>query len=411
MKEANFKETDIGKIPVDWEVKTLGELTDRIGDGIHSTPNYSKDGGYFFINGNNLISGNIKIFEDTKTVNLEEYKIHKRDLSEKTILLSINGTIGNIAIFNNEKVILGKSACYINLKSIKNLQFIYYILQSNLIQKYFFDNLTGSTIKNLGLGTISNTQIPLPPLAEQKKIAKALSDTDLWIESTEAFLAKKRLLKKGAMQKLLSPKEDWEVKSIIGIVNNDRKLFNDGDWVESVHIKSDEIRLLQTGNIGIGKFLNKASKKYISEESFKQLNCKEVFENDVLICRLAEPAGRCCLMTKIDEKKLIVSVDVSIFRPDENLYDRRFLVYTMCTDEWFNNVIEKVGGTTHKRISRSNLGEIKFSLPPLKTQQEIAEILSSMDLEIESLENRLQKARNIKQGMMQDLLTGKVRLG
>ena len=83
----------------------------------------------------------------------------------------------------------------------------------------------------------------------------------------------------------------------------------------------------------------------------------------------------------------------------------------MCTDEWFNNVIEKVGGTTHKRISRSNLGEIKFSLPPLKTQQEIAEILSSMDLEIESLENRLQKARNIKQGMMQDLLTGKVRLG
>ena len=276
--------------------------------------------------------------------------------------------------------------------------------------RYFLSFDSGSGQTNLRKQEVLDCPIIVPPLSEQEKIAEVLSDTDLWIESTEALLAKKRQIKKGAMQKLLSPKEDWEVKSIIEIINNDRKLFNDGDWVESVHIKSDEIRLLQTGNIGIGKFLDRASKKYISEESFKQLNCKEVFENDILICRLAEPAGRCCLMPKIDEKKLIVSVDVSILRPDEKLYDRRFLVFIMCTDEWFNNVTEKVGGTTHKRISRSNLGEIKFSLPPLKIQREIAEILSSMDLEIESLENRLQKARQLKQGMMQDLLTGKVRL-
>ena len=410
MKEANFKETDIGKIPVDWEVKTLGEVATVFGGGTPSTNNKS------------FWNGDINWFTPTEITKSGKYitnsirKITNEGVNNSsakilppgTILLTTRASIGDVAILTESATTNQGFQNIITNKEVSN-EFMFNLISS--LQNELLKNASGSTFLEISPNKVKGIQIPLPPLAEQEKIAEVLSDTDLWIESTEALLAKKRLLKKGAMQKLLSPKDDWEVKSIIGIVNNDRKLFNDGDWVESVHIKSDEIRLLQTGNIGIGKFLNKASKKYISEESFKQLNCKEVFENDVLICRLAEPAGRCCLMTKIDEKKLIVSVDVSIFRPDENLYDRRFLVYTMCTDEWFNNVIEKVGGTTHKRISRSNLGEIKFSLPPLKTQQEIAEILSSMDLEIESLENRLQKARNIKQGMMQDLLTGKVRLG
>ncbi len=95
----------------EWEEKTLDNLTTKISDGIYTTPNYDDSGEYYFINGNNLIDGKICIDEKTKKVSAEEYIRHKKDLGESTILLSINGTIGNIAKYENEKVVLGKSAC------------------------------------------------------------------------------------------------------------------------------------------------------------------------------------------------------------------------------------------------------------------------------------------------------------
>src|SRR5690554_6039328 len=117
MVKQGYKQTEIGVIPEDWEVQYLSDLTNRIGDGIHSTPLYSDNDDFYFINGNNLGNGRINIDSVTKTVSYDQYKLHKRDLSNNTILLSINGTIGNIAFFRNEPIILGKSACYINLKN------------------------------------------------------------------------------------------------------------------------------------------------------------------------------------------------------------------------------------------------------------------------------------------------------
>ena len=120
-----YKKTEIGLIPMDWDLKTLGDLTTRIGDGIHSTPNYNQNGDYFFVNGNNLINGKIIVTEETKKVSEEEYIVNKRDLNNSTILYSINGTIGNIAFYNNEKIVLGKSASYINLSNKVDKFFVY----------------------------------------------------------------------------------------------------------------------------------------------------------------------------------------------------------------------------------------------------------------------------------------------
>lgn len=213
------------------------------------------------------------------------------------------------------------------------------------------------------------------------------------------------------MQKLLTPKEDWEVKTIFEIADCKRDLFNDGDWIESEHIKNEGIRLVQTGNVGVGKFLNKLNKKYISEKSFTELKCKELIEGDLLICRLAEPAGRVCLFPKTEDYKSVTSVDITIFRPDESKYDRRFFVYSLSTESWFKDVIEQVGGTTHKRISRGNLGTLRVRIPKsLSEQERISTILSDMDAEIETLEQKLAKAKQVKQGLMQKLLTGRIRL-
>ena len=146
-----YKQTDIGIIPTDWDVVTLSEVTSEIGDGLHSTPIYSSNGEYFFINGNNIYNGQIVITENTKAVNISEFKKHKNDLGNKTILLSINGTIGNLALFEGEKVILGKSAAYLNTKNNLERKYIYYSLQTKQIALQFNNGLTGTTIKNLGL--------------------------------------------------------------------------------------------------------------------------------------------------------------------------------------------------------------------------------------------------------------------
>lgn len=188
----------------EWVEKSLDSLTTKISDGIHTTPNYDDSGEYYFINGNNLIDGKIWIDEKTKRVSEEEYYKHKRDLSESTILLSINGTIGNIAVYNNEKVILGKSACYINVNRTKvDKIFIIYFIQTESTISYFNSELSGSTIKNLSLKSIKETIIKVPKRAnEQQKIALCLSSLDALITAQAEKIEQLKLHKKGLMQGL-----------------------------------------------------------------------------------------------------------------------------------------------------------------------------------------------------------------
>ena len=162
----------------DWITKALNEITGKIGDGLHSTPVYDENGQYYFVNGNNLTNSKIEISEVTKRLNGNEYSKHKIELTPQTILISINGTIGNLAFYNNEKVVLGKSACYLNLNQNENKYFVFNLLQTSKIKLHFDKELTGSTIKNLSLTTIKNTKAYFPSLPEQTKIANFLTAVD-----------------------------------------------------------------------------------------------------------------------------------------------------------------------------------------------------------------------------------------
>lgn len=166
----------IGEIPSHWMKFKLNYISEKIGDGLHSTPKYVDFSEYYFINGNNLVNGEIKIFESTKCVDEEEYYKHYIELTENTLLLSINGTIGNLSFYRKEKVILGKSSCYINLKEDVNKNFIYYLLLCDSINKYFTFELTGTTIYNLSLNSVRNTPIVFPPRIEQEEIIQFLED-------------------------------------------------------------------------------------------------------------------------------------------------------------------------------------------------------------------------------------------
>lgn len=155
-------------VPEGWEVMPLSKLCFKIGDGIHSTPNYVNESDFYFINGNNLKNGFININENTKQVDAVEYYKYYIDLNKDSLLMSINGTIGNVAMFDNEKVMLGKSAAYLNCKAT-NKFFVYHYLQLDAVQKKLWNIATGSTIKNLSLDSLNNLRIATPGVALSDK--------------------------------------------------------------------------------------------------------------------------------------------------------------------------------------------------------------------------------------------------
>ena len=187
----------------EWNIKTLGSLSKGIGDGIHATPIYDDNGSYYFINGNNLSERGINISEATKRVSKEEaYKNNAAILNDRTILLSINGTIGNVALYNNEPIMLGKSACFINVSPHINKHYVYHYLQTNKCQTYFKSELTGTTIKNLSLQSVRNAKIALPSIYEQNRIAKLLDVIDERIATQSKLIEKLESLIKGIMVEL-----------------------------------------------------------------------------------------------------------------------------------------------------------------------------------------------------------------
>ncbi|WP_234076422.1 restriction endonuclease subunit S [Bacteroides faecis] len=170
------------EIPATWEWCRLLSIVSLLGDGIHGTPEYSEGGSVYFINGNNLFDGQILIKPNTKTVSKEEAVKHSRLLNESTVLVSINGTIGNIAFYSGENVILGKSACYFNLLNGIERKYIKIVLQTDYFLEYTKRVATGSTIKNVPLSGMRNVLIPIPPKDEQQVIIDKLSSLKLLIE-------------------------------------------------------------------------------------------------------------------------------------------------------------------------------------------------------------------------------------
>ncbi len=173
-----------------WKTVKLGEVTSSIGDGIHGTPKYDDNGKYYFINGGNLTVRDIVFIPGTKRVNESEYKKYKVDLSDKTVLLSINGsTLGKrTAFYNNEPIILGKSACYINVKECLDKHYLRHFLSSDIFYEYAWKYKTGAAIPNLGLRAIRDFHLPLPPLAEQQRIVNEIESRLSQATASETYI-------------------------------------------------------------------------------------------------------------------------------------------------------------------------------------------------------------------------------
>ncbi|CDL00262.1 Type I restriction-modification system specificity protein [Magnetospirillum gryphiswaldense MSR-1 v2] len=165
-------------MPSEWPEVRLEDVTTILGDGLHGTPEYDDAGDYFFVNGSNLCEGRIVFDEKTRRVSEKEYKKHQKNLNDRTVLVSINGTIGNVALFCGENVVLGKSACYFNVIHSVDKHYIYYVLSGLPFKNYINKLATGSTIKNVSLRLMRDFSFLLPPPKEQERITSVLRCLD-----------------------------------------------------------------------------------------------------------------------------------------------------------------------------------------------------------------------------------------
>ena len=160
------------------------------------------------------------------------------------------------------------------------------------------------------------------------------------------------------------------------------EVFADGDWIETKDQSEDGIRLIQTGNIKTGNFSDRIDKaRFINEDTFKRLSCTEIFEGDLLVSRLPDPVGRACLIPELKDRA-ITAVDCTIIRLKDIMLPE-FACYYMQSPTYFSEVDKLVTGATRQRISRKNLGEILFPIPPLADQQRIVAKLDAAFAEID----------------------------
>lgn len=177
-------------------------------------------------------------------------------------------------------------------------------------------------------------------------------------------------------------------------------IFLDGDWIESKDQSDSGVRLIQTGNIGVGTYLNKLDKsKWVSEDTFDRLHCEEVFPGDILISRLPDPAGRACIIPETGQK-MITAVDVTIARTSEEC-DSPFLLQYLCSEQYFRDVNNALAGSTRQRISRGNLEALNISIPSnLEEQKKIGKFFRSLDHLITLHQRELDNLGTVKNTML-----------
>lgn len=187
--------------PMGWRFAKLNDLVTKLGDGLHGTPVYSEKGEYYFVNGNNLQHGAIEFNSTTKKVSQDEFNKHKKELNETTMLVSINGTIGKVAFYKGEKIVLGKSACYFNVKeSLINKIYLYYLIESAYFLRYTSGIATGSTIKNVSLKAMREFPIPMPPIALQNQFADRIYSIEVQLQLAQSSLEKSEALFNSLLQ-------------------------------------------------------------------------------------------------------------------------------------------------------------------------------------------------------------------
>jgi type I restriction enzyme S subunit len=391
-----------------WKELNLGEsaiLKARIGWQGLTTAEYLETGNYYLITGTDFKSGFI---DWDNCVFVEKNRFDQdRNIQVQVgdVLVTKDGTIGKVAFVDKvpKPTTLNSGVFVIRPKNKSfDTKYFYYVLMSNHFEDFLSRLTAGSTISHLYQKDFVNFNFSLPPLPEQKAIAQVLSDTDNLIQAIEQKLDKKRAIKQGAMQQLLTPKEDWEIKKLGDIARYRRGSFPQPYGLPQWYDENNGTPFVQVFDVDKNMRLKSTTKQKISDLA----KDKSVFvQKGNVVITLQGSIGRIAI-TQYDayvDRTLLIFTDYKV------PMDKVFFAFVI--QEKFRIEKENAPGGIIKTITKEELSKFDIPLPKTKDEQtEIATILSDMDAEIAQLEQKLIKYKMLKQGLMQNLLTGKIRL-
>lgn len=392
----------------EWEVKKLGGIANKIGDGLHGTPDYTDNSEYYFINGNNLVNGRIEIFDNTKKVSNHIFAKNNKDLKENTLLISINGTIGSIAKYNGEKVMLGKSVGYFNFKN--NSDFIYFTLQTRSIQDYFFSELTGSTIKNLSLKTLRETSIYLPSSEEQYKISCFLSLVEDRIQTQKKIISQLKSqmsnLKDLLFEQQFRFKDNngnnfpsWKVFRLSDLGNT----FNGLSGKTKEHFGSGQ-KYIQYKQIFDSAKINIANCAFVDIEENENQNI--VKYGDVFFTISSETPKEIGMSSVLLDSVDTVYLNSFCFGFRSHSFDElipEFSQFLFRSNGFRNEIAKLAQGSTRYNMSKTEFLKLKVKLPAKDEQTKIANFLKHLDYKINLETELLTQYENQKKYLLQNL--------
>lgn len=423
-----FKQTDIGLIPHDWEPYTVGELVDFFGGSQpdKSTFVHTQRHGYI-----RLIQ--IRDYKTDRFLTYIPEHLARKKCDTQDIMIGRYGP----PIF---QILRGIDGAY-NVALIKAVpnekldrEFFYYFIKN---EKLFalMDSLSRRSSGQTGveLPALREYPLALPKIPEQKEIAKALSDVDELIVSLEKLIAKKRDIKTATMQHLLTGKkrlpgfgegkgykqtelgeipEDWDLLTLGEIRDlNDGWSITGGPFgsnLKSSDYTETGVRIIQLQNIGDGEF-HDDYQIYTSISKANELLSCNIYPNEIIISKMGDPVARACIIPSAYDRYVMCSDGIRL-KIDPQKHHAYFIFLFLNSKYFRTQAIAASTGSTRQRIGLTELKALKLFCPPQREQKEIAEIVESMDKEIGTLCSELEKINALKQGMMQELLTGRTRL-
>lgn len=414
MVKKGYKQTEIGVIPEDWAIKYLSDFGKVQGGGTPSTTMADYWGGDIaWCTPSDITSA------PTKYINATERAITDLGLKNSaatvmpagSILLCTRATIGELKI-NSIPMATNQGFKNIAINKGGNVDFLYYLLQTK--KDRMLELAIGSTFLEISKTALCKIPLQIPIRDEQNRIADALSDIDNLVVVLEKQITKKKAIKQGAMQELLTGNRrlpgfsgEWRY---FNLMKNSKVKARIG-WQglkKSEYLDSGYALLVTGTDFDDGRVLWDGC-HYVTRSRYEQDRNIQLQNNDILITKDGS-LGKAALVQGLT-KPATLNSGIFVIRPLQDAYDPVF-VYQILSSFVFKNFLDRLSaGSTIIHLYQKDVGKFEFLLPPtIAEQKAIAEALSEMDSDIAALENKLTKYRQVKQGMMQQLLTGKIRL-
>lgn len=423
-----YKQTDVGVIPDDWNVTTIGDqFSIQLGKMLDAEKNYGVSRPYL---GNRSVQWCRIDLSDIGTIKLTSSDIHRFRLRKGDLLVCEGGEIGRAAIWDEpiEECYYQKALHRLRPVCGYDVRLMLYVLQRYSSTRFLQNFVTQTSIAHLPKEKFATVPIPIPPTqAEQEAIADALSDAQSLIESLGQLIVKKSQLKQGAMEELLTGKKrlpgfenvagyeqteigplpkDWVLRRIGEFATIKTGPF--GTLLKASEYSENGVPLISVGEIRDGFLRISDDTPRVSITVTRRLPQYVLKAGDIVFGRKGG-VGRSALIRPNEDGWFLGSDGISI-RPTKDCHNE-YLVFQFQSARIQGWLLQNAIGTTMPSLNQDILRKLVVPVPPTRAEQEcIAAVLNDMDTELTALEGELDHVRQVKQGMMQELLTGRTRL-